>query len=621
MENHSDNFPGARWWAKKRAVHEDIWTVARRIEQNESGRRSRLKDFERLYMDSWVGTTPSDKNVVSFNMIRSIIDTAAAKISKNKPRIQILTNSGDAFLREKADKLTQFLDGQFAEMNLHHKAQLVFRDACIFDGGCLRIYREADSEKIRCDRVLPHEILVDSIEAYYGEPRQIFLKRPVNRDVLMASYPKKAAWIKEAPISRMEMMSGVRETGSMVDVIESWHLPSKEGAKDGRHVICLENVTLHDEPYTHAVFPFVFYHWQDPIHGFWMPGLAQELWGLQAELNTHMDSIRVAHKRTGRPIMFLRSDCKIDDSDVNNEIGAIMRGNEPPIPMQTPPMHPQIYAWADKLRELGYNQTGASQASASGQKPKGDLSGVALRQVEDIETERWILAGQRYERLFHEVAEHIVRLARDLYADGDGADLTIKAKDREFIESIKWSDVDMDDDTYSISMFEVSGLPQRPEGRIQTAIDLVQAGLMTADTASEILVGIADIKGAMSIERAPRVNIDKMLDRMVLEDWQATPLPYMNLALARDRTVLKLNWCDVENVPDDAKERLLTFLQQVQDMLDAQAPPPTAPAPPPPTPPTPGQPPLPGVDVPPPVDPQTMAATAAMMPMGPPPMG
>lgn len=622
MEYQSELTASNRWWSKKRAVHEDVWTVARRIEQDQSGRRARLKEFQNLYLDSWVGTSVADKNVVSFNMVRSVIDTAAAKISKNKPRIQILTNGGDAFLREKAEKLTQFLDGVFAEMNMHHKGQLVFRDACIFDGGVLRIFADPDSEQIKCERVLPHEILVDSLESYYGEPRQMFLKRAMHRDVVAALYPRKAAWIKDAPVSRMEMMSGVRETGSMIDVIESWHLPSKEGGKDGRHVICLENATLFDEEYTHATFPFVFFRWQDPITGFWMPGLAQELWGLQAELNTHLDNIRVAHKRMGRPGAFMSDSCKIDDQEMSNEIGLILRGGmDPPQFFTTPVMAPQVYQWTESLRELGYNQTGASQASAGGMKPKGDLSGVALRQVEDIETERWVLAGQRYERMFREIAEHVIRLARELYEDG--VDLTIKARDREFLESIKWSDVDMEDDTFGISIFETSGLPQRPEGRIQTAIDLSQAGIMSPETAGEILIGIPDLKSAMSIERAPRENIDRMLDRMVREDVQLSPLPYMNLELARTRTTLKLNWCDVEGVGEDAKQRLLTFLEQIQDMLSAAAPPPPPEPMPPPmadpsmVPPTPGQPPLPGVDVPPPVDPQTMAATMAL----PPPMG
>lgn len=601
MEYGTDN--NARWWARKRQVHEDVWRVAKKIEAEQSGRRSLHREYKRLYEDSWNGVSPETRNVVSFNLVRSCIDTVCSKISKNKPRVQILTNDGDWFLKDKAERLNKFIDGQFAEMNFHHKAQLVFRDACIFDGGVLRVYRDPDSEKIKCERVFPWEILIDSQESLYGEPRQVFLKRAVHRDVLAALYPKKRGFIETAPASRSG--SG-RDNNAMVDVVESWHLPSAEGAKDGRHVICIESATLHDDEYARSDFPFVFFHWQDPIEGFWMPGLAQELWGLQAELNTHLENIRVAHKRMGRPGAFLRNGAKIDDVDINNEIGVIVRGEEPPVFFQTPVMHPQIYAWTDKLKSFGYEAPGISEAAAHARKPAGVESGAAIREVNDIETERFVLAGQRYERMYREAAEKIIRLAREMYEDG--VDLTIKARDRKFIESIVWSDVDMDDDSYQLSIFETSGLPQRPEGRIQTAVELSSSGLMSPENAAEMLTGIADVDSAMDVERAPRVNIDRMLDKMLREDVQLTPLPYNNLELAKARTVLKLNWCDVEGVPENAKARLLTFLAQVEDMLGAAAPP--APAMPPPMPPGGGGGmPLPAVDMPMPVDPSTLAAT------------
>jgi hypothetical protein len=47
----------------------------------------------------------------------------------------------------------------------------------------------------------------------------------------------------------------------------------------------------------------------------------------------------------------------------------------------------------------------------------------------------------------------------------------------------------------------------------------------------------------------------------------------MNLELARSLTVNKLNWCDVEGVPEGRKQVLLNFLAQVNDMLEPPAPP------------------------------------------------
>jgi hypothetical protein len=234
-------------------------------------------------------------------------------------------------------------------------------------------------------------------------------------------------------------------------------------------------------------------------------------------------------------------------------------------------MHPQVYQFADTIREMIYNEPGASQASAEGKKPRGELSGVAMMHVDDIETERWILRGQRYNRFYRNIGQKILRESRDAMADG--VDMTIKARDRDFLKKIKWSDVDMDDDTFTLTIFDTSNLPQRPEGKIQTAMELAKSGMMTPDVAVEMVAGIPDIKSAVAIERAPRENILRMLDKMLKDGKQLTPLPYMNLELARSLTVNKLNWCDVEGVPEDRKQVLLNFLAQVNDMLEPPAPP------------------------------------------------
>lgn len=574
---YDSNTDNAHWWTKKRDVHEEVWSVFKRVEADGQGRVSDIKIWRDLYLANWGGETREDKGVVSFNGIRSVVDTAGAKISKQKPRLQIVTEGANYELREQADLLNQYLDGQLEEMDVHRKAQLVFRDACVADGGILWIYRDANGDKkrdkIKCERVYPHELFVDALESYYGSPRQMFLKRAVHREVLAALYPKKRGWIRSLGPSSLDGMRGVKKSKALVDVVESWHLPSADGADDGRHVICVENCTLFDEPWTRDDFPFVFYHWDDPLEGFWSKGLVPRLWGLQAELNTHMENVRECHRLMGHPAVWVGEGSNVgDDADVTSLIGGILRGEKKPEAIQFPVMAAPVYSWIETLREMIYNEPGASQASAEGKKPRGDLSGVAMMHVDDIETERWILQGQRYARFYKQIGEKILRESRDAFKDG--CDFTIKARDKDFLRKIKWSDVDMDDDSFTLTIFDTSNIPQRPEGKIQTAMEMTKAGLMSPEVATEMVVGIPDIKAAVSVERAPRENILRMLDLMLKKNGeQLSPLPYMNLELARTLTVNKLNQCDVDGVPEERKQRLLNFLAQIQDMLDAQTPP------------------------------------------------
>jgi hypothetical protein len=609
---HDPTTDSPRWWAKKRAVHEEIWTVATRIEKDEEGRRARHKAWRALYEDSYRGRDVSTDRVVTYNLARKIIQTMGAEVAKAEPRVQAMTIAGDWEKRERSKKLTRFLDGSFREMKLRRKAQAMFKDACTFDGGVLWIYRDRDAEKIKCDRVQPHEILVDSVEGHYGEPRQIFLKRAMHRDVLAAMYPKKAPWIREVKRSERNDI-GTRDTGSLVDVIESWHLPSAEGAGDGRHCITIKTATLFDEEWTRQDFPFVFYLLEDPFDGFWCDGLASVLNGVQQELNQHYENIRTAHRRGGHFGIFLDTNSNIDEDEVNNETGHIVKGDRPPQMLQYPVLHPQIYEWTGQLKRDGHELSGASESAAHAEKPAGVISGAAIREVDDKESARHIIELQRYEDVFLEVAEKVIRLAREMFADG--VDATVKGNDREFLEAIPWSEVDMDDDTYSLAMFKTSGLPQRPEAKIEKAIEMFEAGILDKDAVADVLGTVPDVDAAFEAEQAPRRNINRMLDAMVRKKKQLQPLPYMNLELAKKLTVNKLNWCDVENVGDDAKERLITFLKQVEDLIGGTMPTEPTPAPMPPM----GAPPMdPGMGMPPPgmgmpMDPM---AGAPPMPMG-----
>jgi hypothetical protein len=565
----------SRWWTKKGAVHEQVWALVRRIETDQAGRRSRLKSYRDLYLDQWQGRDKRHEGHVSFNGIRSGIDTVCAKIAKNKPAITVLTSGGDYQQKKKAKQLGKFIDGTFREMNFHEKAQLVFRDACVYDGGALKFYADPDAEKVRCERVMVNEILVDRREAYYGSPRQLFHRRAAHRDVLAALYPRKKAWIMEAqPASLDWMMEGIDASDAMVDVVESWHLPSAEGAKDGRHVICINGATLYDQPYTHADFPFVFFRWQEPLEGFWMPGLAQETWGLQAELNSHLESIRQSHALMGHPVIFIPTGSKINSSDLTSEIGTIIEGDSPPVPIIMPTMDGRVYDWSQTLKQWIYEAPGVSQTSAKAQKPSGVESGAAIREVNDIESERFMLVGQRYESLYMRAAEWTVRIAREMY--DDGVDIGVRARDRRFLESIKWSEVDMDDDSFELAMFPTSSLPTQPAGRIQTIVDLATNGLIDQKTARELL-DLPDLESSTELELAPVKLIEKMLDEMIDgEDYQA-PDPTMDLVTGASMGLRKLQWARAQDgIDEPTLDKIRLWVAECTDMLKPKAPAPSA---------------------------------------------
>lgn len=603
-----------KWWLPDPGskTHEAVFAVATAIAADQAGRRSKLAGFAEMYEDKAQRTMSVDQDApsrvkrVSYNVIRSCVDTASAKIARNKPRALVLTDEGDFSLQRKGKLLTRFLDGLTAQIGLYEEGQEVFRDAAIGDGGALRCYRDGD--KLGCERVMPHELLVDEREAYYGKPRQMMHRRIVPRDVLIGMFPDMQEEIENAeepnPLE-FQGQASYANIADMVEVLEAWHLPSVEGGKDGRHVICTTNATLLEEDYKKDHFPFVMFYWAKPRNGFWGSGIAEELAGIQAEINELLRRIRLAQKLMCVPRVFLPRGANVDKAHINNEIGAIIEFDGMQEPKFSPALAipPEVYKHLQDLYQRAYELTGVGQLSAVARKPAGLESGVALREYNDIESERFIIVGQRYEEFYMKAAEVLLDLARDMYSDG--VEIKVKAASGRFIKSIPWRDVDMEKDAYSMRIFPVSLLPSLPAGKFDKVVELVQNGFVDKEHALRLL-DFPDVEDFVSLKTAALDDIRMVLDSMCDGGDYVPPEPQMDLELAKREALSTLLRSKTRKLPEPVLDNLRTFLDELSEMTAPleQA----GPMGPPPGPP--GLPPLP------PMDPM---APPGAPPMGPPP--
>ncbi len=75
--------------------------------------------------------------------------------------------------------------------------------------------------------------------------------------------------------------------------------------------------------------------------------------------------------------------------------------------------------------------------------------------------------------------------AKELYKTDKSYSVMVPGK--EFIHSIKWKDVNMDDDQFLLQMFPISSLPSEPAGRISTISEMMQGGLISPQTGRRLL--------------------------------------------------------------------------------------------------------------------------------------
>lgn len=566
------------WWEDDtKRVHETIFSIIKYLEQNQNQTHEMNLRHMRLYSNinilglsiySYGRTEGSKYNFdrLTYNIVQSCIDTVTQKIAKNKVKPMFLTEGGNWSMQRKAQKLGEFVQGQFYSSNVYETTPLVFRDAAIFGTGAVKIYR--DGSDIICERIFTDEIKVEYSDGVYAKPKSIYQCKAMPRETMLRMYPSYAQQIKLC--ARLESSQTFHNSLSdVIQVVEAWHLPTKEG-KGGRHVITIENATLVDEEYTKSYFPFAFLRWKQRPIGFFGQGLAEELMGIQIEANKILRIIeRSFHMAV--PKMMVENGSQVSLAQLNNEVAGILKySGVKPEWVSFPPVNPQYFQHLQNLIDYGYRQAGISQMSASSAKPAGLNSGKALREFNDIESERFILNGQAWEQFHLDIAEQFIECARDIALEDP--DYAVKSKTSDFMKTIKWAEVDMDKDKYVMQAFPTSFLSSTPSAKFQDIQEMLQAGMIDKEFALQLL-DYPDVKAYSKYKTADITDIMKTCEYIIDEGSYAAPEPFQNLELGIKYIGAQYLVAKNDNVPESRLELLRRWISEAQGMLQSMNPP------------------------------------------------
>lgn len=549
--------------------------LVRFLVQNQSARQLQLTISARLYGNASIfgmpKVAPAAANTaksVSYNVVQSGIDTATSKIAKNKPKPFFLTNGGNHDQQKKAKKLNKFIEGVFYEQKAYDKGPIAFRDGGVWGDGILHVF--AEHGRIKWERVLPHELIVDELEALAGDPRSQHRVRAVDRGLLMELYPKKAEVIRGAKEAAHELRSMLPNVADLVTVRESWHLPSGPEAEDGKHIITIDGHALTEmEDYKKQRFPFARFQYCPRLCGYWSQGAAEQVQGIQLEINALRAVVQKATKLSGAHYWLIENGSKVAKSIITNAIGSIIPYTGPNKPeVVTPPIIPQeIYQQIAALKQDAYEQMGISQLSAASAKPAGLNSGAALREYNDIESDRFQTIGHSYESFMLDLAALSISVAKDI-AEEEG-DYEVKTPAGRFLRSIKWNDVALDEADYVMQCFPVSSLPNEPAGRLQTVQELVQAGAIPQSMLAK-LMQFPDLEQYESLANAMEDRLEELFDAMVDEGEYSPPEPWFDPRRARELALQYILRGETQDLADERLEMLHTFLSQL-DVLEQGA--------------------------------------------------
>jgi hypothetical protein len=575
-----------KWWTEgdEAKAASQMLTTAAFLKETQSYRYRQTAIYARLYgnmsLFNYVGVNiskmdqqkglPSDRP--TRNVIQSSVDTLVSRLSQSRPAPVFLTDNGDYKERNLAKKLNNFILGEFYQTKAYEKAEQVLRDGMVTGTGCLHVY-ETNDAKVGLERVLLTELLIDTNEAMYGEPRQLYRMKLIDREVLKDAFPKAKKLLESAVAAYPDDSSDSSTTVSdMVMVVEGWRLPSGPGANDGRHMIACSSGSLVDEAYAKEKFPFVFFHYAPRLLGFWSQGIAERLMGTQLDINSLLYQISKAIKLVGVPRVFQESGSRVTKASHNNEIGVIVEYTGIKPSYEVAPCVPQeLYAQLDRMVEYAFQQEGVSMMQASSTKPAGLNSGEAIRSYDDISTDRFASTARHYDNLFIDLAYQIVDLAKDI-AERDGKYQTVFPDKKNGTRTIDFPDLALLEDPFVIQCFSMSSLPKDPAGRKQTVTDMVQSGMISLKEGRRLL-DYPDLDQIETLANASEERIYMILDEIVDEGKYTPPDPFMDLVLAKDTVVQYYNLYAQRKLEPERCEMLRTFFNQVNDLVTAAQPP------------------------------------------------
>lgn len=509
----------------------------------------------------------------TMNVTQSCIDTLVSRLTQSKPRPVFLTENGNYKERNLSKQLNTFVGGEIYRAKGYEIGEMALRDACIFGDGFIKIFEK--NKKVALERTLETELFADKDDSWYGNPRQLVQFKLTDRNVLASMFPDAKLDISKANKAYVDGSGESSETISdQVIVIEAWHLPSCEGASDGRHVIVCSAGKILDEEWEKDFFPFVKLSYNPHSVGWFSQGLVEMLMGTQLGIDNILRTISEAMNLVGVPRVFIDELSKVLETSLNNNVGTIVkyRGTKPSYEV-APCMPVECYDHLQRLIGYAYQISGISQLAAASQKPAGLNSGEAIRSYDDLQTDRFASLAKRYDNLYVDLAYQIIDVAKDI-AERDGSYSTVYPN-KDGTREVDLPKAAILKDSYVIQCYDESSLPRDPAGRYARLSEMLASGEITLQEFRR-LSGFPDLEQSDKLANALEERILKILDDIVEEGKEPVADAFLldpsNLAVT-----LAVNYINVYSnakLEEKKMQMIRDFIIQMQNLQQGAMPPP-----------------------------------------------
>lgn len=201
---------GPNWWRAKTKTElaNAVIDTAGFLKEQQNYRWRQASIHARMYgnmaLATFAGSTLGklDKNNQlpldrpTMNVVQSCVDTLVSRIGQSKPKPTFLTDSASYKQRSLAKQLNNFVGGEFYQTDAYKLGEDVLRDASVIGTGCIKVV-EDDDNKVKLERTLVTELLVDQNDAFYGKPRNMYQFKLVDRSVVAELFAEERSKVQQ----------------------------------------------------------------------------------------------------------------------------------------------------------------------------------------------------------------------------------------------------------------------------------------------------------------------------------------------------------------------------------------------------------------------------------------
>lgn len=580
-----------QWWQSEgETVHELLRGTVEAIKGKQASRVADLEFLRTLYgkrpQETFGGDAITDMEgnapPLPINVIAEVVDSYVATVVRAQTRVVVVPVGGDYQLRRKAEDRTKFHDGVAYETKLRRDSRKIGREAAMVGTGVLKGYHEHG--RLQHWVVPIEELWVDELDAIDGAPRCIYQRHYVDRWQLAELFPAKRALIEDsvAGLQGDDRWYGWDPRSDQLLVTEGWHLRSGPNAKDGRHVLSIDNTCLLDDGWVWDRFPFAVCQFEPPLSGFWSQGIVEKLYGVQDAINDIVEQVMANLRQFGKPRIFVERGSRVNPTDFTDGLDAeiIEYTGRPPTIATAIAVPPDAYNAIELWRQAAYQRIGLPDAGSRGDVPAGLESAIALRTASDIKTARHALDGYAWEDWRMDVAELDECVARDLAREGEYSTLYVGRRyGRAEAKRVAWWEP-TDGEEYVLRAYPSGQLPETLAGKLSVLGEMEARGILTQDEVMDLL-DVPDVDRAVDSRTAGLRAIEYQLDQILSEQRYTPPEPYLPLQLALVKARDAYNLARVDGIEDGRLDMLRQWIDDVEAMMPApvQAAPPGPPAP------------------------------------------